>query len=126
MTFENEHLIPGQVGQFFIVLAFVASIVSAISYFTASKANFEPEKRKWINLARGSFFIQVFSLFSVFAIIYYVCSNHYFEYFYAYKHASKELEPKYLLACIWEGQEGSFLLWALWHCVLGSILFFTS
>jgi len=126
MTFENEHLIPGQAGQFFIVLAFVASIVSAISYFTASKVNFEPEKRKWINFARGSFFIQVFSLFSVFAIIYYICSNHYFEYFYAYKHASKELEPKYLLACIWEGQEGSFLLWSLWHCVLGSILIFTS
>lgn len=38
---------------------------------------------------------------------------------YVYKHASKELEPKYLLACIWEGQEGSFLLWAIWHSVLG-------
>ena len=38
---------------------------------------------------------------------------------YAYKHASKELEPKYLLACIWEGQEGSFLLWTIWHSVLG-------
>jgi cytochrome c-type biogenesis protein CcmF len=126
MTFENEHLIPGQVGQFFIVLAFVASIVSAISYFMASKIDLEPEKRKWINFARGSFFIQVFSLLAVFAGIYYICSNHYFEYFYAYKHASKELEPKYLLACIWEGQEGSFLLWSLWHCVLGSILIFTS
>ena len=43
MTFENEHLIPGQVGQFFIVLAFVASIVSAISYFMASKIDLEPE-----------------------------------------------------------------------------------
>ena len=38
---------------------------------------------------------------------------------YAYKHASKELEYKYLLACIWEGQEGSFLLWTIWHSVLG-------
>jgi cytochrome c-type biogenesis protein CcmF len=60
MTFENEHLIPGQIGQFFIVLAFVASIVSAISYFIASKNNLEPEKRQWIKLARTSFFIEVF------------------------------------------------------------------
>jgi len=127
MTFENEHLIPGQVGQFFIVLAFVASLVSAISYFTASKIQLENnEKQKWIRFARTAFFIEAFSLLTVFASIFYICSHHYFEYFYAYKHASKELEPKYLLACIWEGQEGSFLLWALWHCVLGSILIFTS
>jgi cytochrome c-type biogenesis protein CcmF len=38
---------------------------------------------------------------------------------YAYKHASKELESKFLLACIWEGQEGSFLLWTIWHSILG-------
>lgn len=127
MTFENEHLIPGQVGQFFIVLAFVASIVSAISYFTASKIQLENnEKQKWIRFARTAFFIEAFSLIAVFASIFYICSHHYFEYFYAYKHASKELEPKYLLACIWEGQEGSFLLWALWHCVLGTVLIFTS
>ncbi len=127
MTFENEHLIPGQVGQFFIVLAFVASIVSVISYFTASKIQLEnSEKQKWIRFARAAFFIEVFSLLTVFISIFYICSHHYFEYFYAYKHASKELEPKYLLACIWEGQEGSFLLWALWHCVLGTILVFTA
>ncbi|HSV12288.1 MAG TPA: cytochrome c biogenesis protein CcsA [Hanamia sp.] len=126
MTFENEHLLPGQVGHFFVLLAFVASIVSAISYFTASKIHAENEKQSWIRFARGAFFIQVFSLFAVFACIYYICSNHYYEYLYVYKHASKELEPKYLLACIWEGQEGSFLLWALWHCVLGSVLIFTA
>ncbi|HNP54845.1 MAG TPA: cytochrome c biogenesis protein CcsA, partial [Ferruginibacter sp.] len=43
---------------------------------------------------------------------------------YAYKHASKELEAKYLLACIWEGQEGSFLLWAIWHAIIGSFILF--
>src|SRR5665213_1133959 len=126
MIFENEHLLPGQVGQFFIILAFISSIVSAISYFTASKIQLEDEKQKWIRLARGAFFLESFSLLAVFIGIFYICSHHYFEYFYAYKHASKELEPKYLLACIWEGQEGSFLLWSLWHCVLGSIIVFTA
>src|SRR6185312_73103 len=126
MTFENEHLLPGQVGHFFVLLAFVASIVSAISYFTASKTQLENEKQSWIRFARGAFLIQVFSLFAVFCCIYYICSNHYYEYLYVYKHASRELEPKYLLACIWEGQEGSFLLWALWHCGLGRGLIFTA
>ncbi len=32
------------------------------------------------------------------------------------------LETKYLLACTWEGQEGSFLLWSFWHCILGLVV----
>jgi cytochrome c-type biogenesis protein CcmF len=36
------------------------------------------------------------------------------------------LEFKYLLASIWEGQEGGFLLWSIWHAVLGCILIFKS
>ena len=126
MKFEGEHLLPGQVGHFFVLLAFVASLVSSIAYFYASATKNETEKRPWILFARGAFFIQFASLVTVFITIYYLCSHHYFEYLYAYKHASKELEPRYLLACIWEGQEGSFILWSLWHCVLGSILIFTS
>jgi cytochrome c-type biogenesis protein CcmF len=126
MKFEGEHLIPGQVGHFFVLLAFVASLISAISFFYASAVKSENEKRSWILFARGAFFIQFLSLLTVFITIYFICSNHYFEYLYAYKHASKELEPKYLLACIWEGQEGSFILWSLWQCVLGTILIFTA
>ena len=130
MTFENEHLLPGQVGHFFVILAFVASVISTIAYFKATKMKVailtniqEADKRSWLHLARGAFFIQAFSLLAVFACIYYICSQHYFEYLYAYKHASKELEPKYLLACIWEGQEGSFLLWSLWHCAGTALLY---
>jgi cytochrome c-type biogenesis protein CcmF len=126
MTFENEHLLPGQVGHFFVLLAFIASIFSAISYFKATATKEESEKQSWLRFARGAFFIEVFSLLAVFATIYYICSNHYYEYLYVYKHASRELEPKYLLACIWEGQEGSFLLWSLWHCALGTVLIFTA
>ena len=36
MKFEGEHLLPGQVGHFFVLLAFVASLVSSIAYFYAS------------------------------------------------------------------------------------------
>lgn len=126
MTFENEHLLPGQAGHFFVLLAFVTSLISSIAYLIAHKKQFEPEKQSWIKLARGSFFVQIFSLFAVFALIYYVCANHFFEYVYAYKHSSLELEPKFLLACIWEGQEGSFLLWSLWHAVMGVAVILTS
>ena len=126
MKFLGEHLVPGQLGHFFVLLAFVSSLVASVAYFIAARNTDEIEKKRWIFFARGAFLIQVISLFTVFFTIYYICSNHYFEYLYAYKHAAKELEPRYLLACIWEGQEGSFLLWSLWHSILGTILIFTA
>ncbi len=124
MEFEGEHLLPGRIGQFFVLLAFVASIISTIAYFTASRKTDLVEKRSWTRFARLSFFTQLVSILVIFGIIFYICSNHFFEYLYAYKHASTELESKYLLACIWEGQEGSFLLWAIWHGILGLFIMF--
>lgn len=126
MEFIGEHLLPGQLGHLFIITAFVASLISTISYFIASNKKDFSLQQSWIKLARVSFFIQVVSVLTVFGIIFYLCSNHFYEYLYVYKHASRELESKYLLACIWEGQEGSFLLWAIWHSILGSILIFKS
>ena len=126
MKFEGEHLLPGQIGQFFVLLAFVASIVSTIAYFKASKTENPLQKNSWLQYARACFFTQVISVLIIFSIIFFICYNHYFEYMYAYKHASKELESKYLLACVWEGQEGSFLLWSIWHSILGIVLIFKS
>ncbi len=126
MQFEGEHLLPGQLGHFFVLLAFVASIISTIAFFNAGRKQDLVEKRSWLRFARAAFITQLISAAVIFSIIFYICSNHYFEYMYAYKHASKELEAKYLLACIWEGQEGSFLLWTIWHSVLGIFIILRS
>ncbi len=126
MQFEGEHLLPGQIGHFFVLLAFIASIISTVAYATASYKKGLVEKKSWLNFARLAFITQLISAVIIFATIFYICANHYFEYMYAYKHASKELEPKYLLACIWEGQEGSFLLWTIWHSILGIFIMFKS
>ena len=122
MQFEGEHLSVGNVGHFFVLFAFTASLLSTIAYFTASRKTDLAEKKSWVNFARISFLLQTAAVLSVFACIFYICSHHYLEYLYAYKHTSKELEYKYLLACIWEDQSGSFLLWTIWHCIIGIIL----
>ena len=119
MEFIGEHLLPGKIGHFFVILSFIASLLATISYFIASRSPNILEKQSWIRFARIAFITQVVSVLIIFSVIFYICSNHYFEYMYAYKHASKELDPKFLLACIWEGQEGSFLLWTIWHSILG-------
>ena len=122
MQFDGEHLRIGEWGHFFVLLAFAASLLATIAYFIAAKKTDLFEKQSWIKLARTGFIIQTIAVFSIFAAIFYICSNHYIEYLYAYKHTSKELEFKYLLACIWEDQSGSFLLWTIWHCILGLVI----
>ncbi len=122
MQFEGEHLWIGKLGHFFVLLAFITSLLSTIAYFISSRKTDIAEKRSWVNFGRISFYIQTAAVLTVFGCIFYICSNHYLEYLYAYKHTSKELEFKYLLACIWEDQSGSFLLWTIWHCILGIIL----
>ncbi len=120
--FEGEHLWPGQIGHFFVILALIAAVVSTLSYFWAAKSTDSIAKTEWVRFANITFTIQAFSILVIFSTIFFICAHHYYEYMYAYKHASKELEFKYLLACIWEGQEGSFLLWSIWHSVLGLII----
>jgi cytochrome c-type biogenesis protein CcmF len=124
MEYIGEHLWLGKLGHFFILVAFIASLLSTISYFFALNNKQPQQQASWLKMGRLLFFAQGAALLAVFAIIFTICANHYFEYMYAYKHASKELEPKYLLACIWEGQEGSFLLWCVWHTLLGGIVIF--
>jgi cytochrome c-type biogenesis protein CcmF len=122
MQFEGEHLWIGKLGHIFILISFTASLLASVAYFIASRKNDTAEKYAWIKYARVAFYTECIAVAIVFSCIFYICSNHYLEYLYAYKHTSKELEFKYLLACIWEDQSGSFLLWTIWHCVLGIIL----
>jgi cytochrome c-type biogenesis protein CcmF len=126
MQFEGEHLWIGKMGHFFVLLAFVSSLLSLVSYFIAARQAEPAARLSWTKLGRIAFLIQVASVLTIFACIFYICANHYIEYLFAYKHTSKELEFKYLLACIWEDQSGSFLLWSIWHCVLGIFLMLKS
>ena len=119
MKYNGEHLFYGELGHFLAVLSFVASLVATISFFKASRNTLQDEYRSWLKLARVVFFIETICVFGIFVTLYLVISNHYHEYYYAWNHSSRSLEKKYLFASFWEGQEGSFMLWNIWHCVLG-------
>jgi len=122
MDYTGEHLFPGLLGHFFVTLSLVASLVATFAYFKTVQSKTETNATTWKNLARGAFLTEVVSIFSIFGILFFIIYNHFFEYKYAWQHSSRTLEVKYLLSCFWEGQEGSFLLWSIWHCVLGTFL----
>jgi cytochrome c-type biogenesis protein CcmF len=121
IQFVGENLLPGKIGQFFIVLAFAASLLSTISYFFA--AGKEPEEEKsWQRIGRISFFINLVSILGIGIALFYLILGHYNEYSYVYFHSSKALPVYYIVSAFWEGQEGSFWLWAFWQSLLGGLL----
>ncbi|WPQ60164.1 cytochrome c biogenesis protein CcsA [Chitinophaga sancti] len=125
-TYIGEHLLPGQFGHFFAVLAFVASIVATASYWVSVRTDDEVKKRSWKLQGRWAFIIQAASVFAVFACLYYALYNHFFEYKYVWRNSSRDLPVSLLLSSFWSDQEGSFMLWSIWQSILGLVLIRTT
>lgn len=124
MIFENELRWPGIWGQLFVITVFVSSFLSVVSYFISTQSKDEIIQNSWKRIARMLFVVQAIAVAGIVVTLYYIIHEHRFEYHYAWEHSSMQLPMKYLLACFWEGQEGSFLLWMWWNMVLGSLLIF--
>ena len=87
MDYIGEHLLPGKLGHFFILLSFVSSLGAAFAYFMSVQA----ERRlsaagipnamvtgpahDWKKLARIFFIIQIISVFAIFATLFHMISN---------------------------------------------------
>jgi cytochrome c-type biogenesis protein CcmF len=120
-TFKGEHLLPGQLGQFFVILAFGAALLSTISYYFAT-TNKDKLDNSWQRIGRYAFYLNTLSVVGIGACLFYIIYTHLFEYHYAWAHSSKSLPVYYIISSYWEGQEGSFWLWGFWQAVLGNIL----
>lgn len=123
LLLRAENLFVGQFGQFLLVLSFFAAIVSAVSYYLAVRnENEHAVSAPWMRLGRWSYVLHTIAVVLVFSTLFYILSQHLFEYYYAWRHTSLGLKTKYLFAAFWEGGEGSFLLWLFWQALLGIIV----
>lgn len=115
------HTTIGNVGHFLVISSFVASLLATYAYYRATGVP-SIKKRGWLQYARVSFYFHGITVIGIIATLFYIIYNHYFEYHYAWSHASRHLPIYYMISCFWEGQEGSFLLWIFWHVLVGIIL----
>jgi cytochrome c-type biogenesis protein CcmF len=122
IQYTGEHLLPGIIGKLSVLTAFVFALTATIAYFISAQQKELPLALSWKRFGRISFFIHAAGIIGIICSLFYIISQHLFEYHYAWQHSSLALPPKYLLSCFWEGQEGSFLLWMFWHGVLGFVL----
>ncbi len=124
-AFQGEHLLPGHLGQIFIIFSFGTALLSTISYYFATTTTNKLDT-SWARIGRFAFYGNSISIIGVVVCLFYIVYNHYFEYHYAWSYTSRSLPVYYLVSGFWNGQEGGFLLWTFWQAVLGNILIWKS
>lgn len=120
LNYQGENLLAGNIGYFFVALAFSAAFLASIAYLIGSF------RKGWRPLARYAFAFHGIGVLGIVVTLFYLIQGHYYEYHYVWEHSSNDLPLRYMISCFWEGQEGSFLLWAFWHAVLGILLILSS
>ena len=108
------HYWAGQVGHFLVVFSFIASLFGLLGFYLGEKE----QDISWKRVGNWLLGLQSVSVVGLFAMLLWMFAHRYYEYQYVWSHASNELQAQYLVSCIWEGQEGSFLLWLLWTAMI--------
>lgn len=104
-----------KLGTLTIWIAFISAAVSAILYYLGSR----DERR--VSVARGSFYVMTGAVLVASFYLMYLILTHHFQISYIYRYSSLQLPTFYLISSFWAGQEGTFLLWALFTAVMGLV-----
>jgi cytochrome c-type biogenesis protein CcmF len=116
----NEHLWYGHLGQFLIIAAFISAL---FTFYFGLKYYLATEKNEQILTYTKTFFkVHFISVIGTILLLIFLFKAQYFEYHYIWRHSSSELPWYFIFSALWEGQEGSFLLWIFWHAILGALL----
>ena len=122
IQYIGEHLLPGKIGHFSILLTFIGSLTAMIAYSFATNRRETPEAAGWLKMGRIAFATHGIAILTIGITFFYILTNNFFEYHYVWANTSEDLPFEYVFSAFWKDQEGSFILWMFWHAVLGMIL----
>lgn len=108
----------GIVGAVLVKLALFAGLAGAFLYYRVYRKN----ELNLLGLARNSYHLATVSLLSAAAILLYLVLTHKFQYAYVWNYSSTSLSLPLLISTFYAGQEGSFMLWALYTSLIGVFL----
>lgn len=122
MEYIGEHLLPGKLGHFFVVLSFVGAGLACVAFFLATQRRQTATYDSWRNMGRFAFLIHGLATLGIIGSLFFILTQKYYEYQYAWANVSDDLPFKYTFSAFWKEQQGSFLLWSFWHVALGLVL----
>lgn len=133
MNFIGEHGLWALAGRFFTYLSFAGALGTALFYglnwlrpgacsgpdeLGRPRAAHEP----FLRAGRGAFALHSIGVVGILTVLLTAILSHWFEFDYVWRHSSRDLPLEYVFSALWEGQEGSFIIWIFWHAVLGWFL----
>jgi cytochrome c-type biogenesis protein CcmF len=104
-------------GQLFAWVAFLAALVAGVCFLAATGG-----RESALKPARLAFRVQWLALAAGVATLWTLLFSHNYRYEYVATYTSRAMEWHYVMAGLWGGQEGTFLLWALITCSLGLVM----
>ncbi len=107
-------------GYIVVWLGVLFSLASVVFYGLSGK---HPRLMRW---ARGAFVGAFVAILGAEALLIYALLAGRYDLLYVFSFSEQSLTPLFKVASAWAGQEGSFLLWALWTGIYGLILMRTA
>jgi len=104
-------------GQLLDWVAFLAALFAGLAFLAGSLG-----RESALKPARVAYRVQWLALAAAVATLWRLLFSHNFRYEYVATYTSRSMELRYVLAGLWGGQEGTFLLWALVTCSLGLVM----
>ena len=108
-------------GNYFVYTAALCSLASLILYFLAWRG-----RDGLVHLARNFFRLTAVFAFLAMGTLLYLILTHDFRVAYVFSYSSTDLPLYYLIASLWGGQEGTFLLWLVYIGVMGTVMIATA
>ena len=110
------------IGYWAIVLALGMTCAAAFFYFSSYMRQMKGQPKK-SGIGGTAFYnwAVFFSFIAAFYMMYIIMADK-FEYTYVFGHSSQDLPLIYKLSSFWAGQEGSFMLWLVFHVSFGLLI----
>ncbi len=105
-------------GAIAIKIGFAASILSTVLYYIQHRRPSDAVQK----YARLFYEVAVISIITASALLLNAILTHQFQYHYVWNYSSTDLPLSLLISTFYAGQEGSFLLWALYTGIIGTVL----
>ncbi len=105
-------------GSILIKIGFFSALASSVMYYLAARKG-NPHH---LQIGRATYHGSVVALISAAAYLLYLILTHQFQYTYVWSYSSADLPLSLLISTMYAGQEGSFMLWALFTSIIGVFL----
>jgi cytochrome c-type biogenesis protein CcmF len=105
-------------GAALIKIAFASSVLSTVLYYLVHRSPSVIVNR----FARIFYHLAVAGIVAASGMMLYFILTHQFQYYYVWNYSSTDLPLSLLVSTFYAGQEGSFMLWALYTGIIGAVL----